>query len=66
MAADTSSSAGAAIDVVDGAATDIASPIASPIPCTSTDALANTSGAALTKNDILGSYQISAKSRTNP
>jgi hypothetical protein len=55
IAADTSSSAGATIDVVDGAAAEVASLIASPMPLTSADTLANASGAVITKDDISGS-----------
>ena len=55
IAADTSSAAGAAIDVVDDDAADVASLIASPIPLKSDDAVAKASGAAIRKDDILGS-----------
>ena len=49
--------AGAAIPVVDGAAAEVASLIASPIPLKSEDAAAKASGAAIRKDDILGSIQ---------
>ena len=55
IAADTSSRAGGTIPVVDGAAAAVASLIASPIPLKSADAVAKTSGAAIRKDDILGS-----------
>jgi hypothetical protein len=55
MAADTSSAAAGGITVVAGAADALASLIASPIPLRSADAAANASGAAIRKDDILGS-----------
>ena len=47
------------IPVVDGAAADVASLIASPIPLKSADALANASGAMFRKDDISGSNPLS-------
>ena len=63
------------IPVVEGAAADVASLIASPIPLKSADALANASGAMFRKDDISGSnhhrtsttndnYQDSARNAT--
>jgi hypothetical protein len=46
------------IPVVDGAAADVASLIASPIPLKSDDALANASGAMFRKDDISGSNHL--------
>jgi hypothetical protein len=43
------------IPVVEGAAAEVASLIASPIPLKSADALANASGAMFRKDDISGS-----------
>ena len=46
------------IPVVEGAAADVASLIASPIPLKSADAPANASGTAITKDDICGSHHL--------
>ena len=55
MAADTSSPAAATIAVVEGAASDAAPLIASPIPVKSPDTAAMASGAAITNDDMGGS-----------
>src|SRR5271166_4579623 len=60
MAADTSSVAAGAITVVAGAADALASLIVSPIPLRSADAAAKASGAAIRKDDILGSRHLRA------
>jgi len=48
------------IPVVEGAAAEVASLIASPIPLKSADAVANASGAMFRKDDILGSNHLRA------
>src|SRR5271166_3517815 len=65
MAADTSSAAAGGITVVAGAADALASLIASPIPLKSADAAAKASGAAIRKDDILGSRHLRATQPRN-
>jgi hypothetical protein len=52
------------IPVVEGAAADVASLIASPIPLKSADALANASGAMFRKDDISGSNHLRTSTTT--
>ena len=58
MAADTSSAPAGAIPIVDGSAAEVVSFIASPIPLKSADAAATASGAAIRKDDNLGSNHL--------